>query len=173
PFPAFPTGWFRVADVRDVAVGSVRALHCLGQDLVLWRSADGVARVFDAHCPHLGAHLGVGGRMVDGALQCPFHGWRFDAGGACVGAPGRRAPTAGLRAWAVREWCGSIMVYHDPTGASPAWDLPVVPEADAPEWTPLRGANRWVIRSHPQEFEENGMDLVHFPFLHSQQTAQI
>src|SRR5262249_47520032 len=104
PFPAFPTGWFRVADARDLAVGSVRALHCLGQDLVLWRSADGAARVFDAHCPHLGAHLGVGGRMVDGALQCPFHGWRFDAGGACVGAPGRRAPTAGLRAWAVREW---------------------------------------------------------------------
>src|SRR5262249_32159652 len=53
------------------------------------------------------------------------------------------------------------------------WELPTVAEAGAPEWTELRPANRWVIRSHPQEFEENGMDLVHFPFLHSQQTAQI
>jgi phenylpropionate dioxygenase-like ring-hydroxylating dioxygenase large terminal subunit len=48
-----------------------------------------------------------------------------------------------------------------------------MPEAGSAEWTPFRPANRWVIRSHPQEFEENGMDIVHFPFLHSQQTAEI
>jgi phenylpropionate dioxygenase-like ring-hydroxylating dioxygenase large terminal subunit len=174
PFPAFPVGWFRVADAADLPPGAVRPLKVLGQDLVLTRGDDGVARAFDAHCPHLGAHLGVGGRMVDGALQCPFHGWRFDAGGDCVGAAGgRRTPAARLRAWPTREWCGAILVHHDPEAARPTWELPAMPETESPDWTPFRPANRWVIRSHPQEFGENGMDIVHFPFLHSQQTAEI
>jgi phenylpropionate dioxygenase-like ring-hydroxylating dioxygenase large terminal subunit len=174
PFPAFPIGWFRIADAGDLRPGDVRAVKALGQDLVLTRAQDGVARAFDAHCPHLGAHLGVGGRLLDGVLQCPFHGWRFDSGGACVGAAGgRRPPAARLRAWPTREWCGAILVYHDPDTAEPAWELPAMPEVGTADWTALRPANRWVIRSHPQEFGENGMDIVHFPFLHSQQTAEI
>ena len=125
PFPAFPIGWFRIADTQGLRPGEVRAVKALGQDLVLTRGQDGVARAFDAHCPHLGAHLGVGGRLLDGVLQCPFHGWRFDSGGACLGAAGgRRTPAARLRAWPTREWCGAILVYHDPEAAEPAWDLP-------------------------------------------------
>src|SRR5678809_465596 len=76
PFPPFPSGWFRVADAGDVRPGTVRPLRYFGRDLVLTRGADGAPHLFDAHCPHLGAHLGVGGRVVDGTLQCPFHGWR-------------------------------------------------------------------------------------------------
>ena len=174
PFPPFPSGWFRVADARDARADTVRALRYFGRDLVLTRGADGAPRLFDAHCPHLGAHLGVGGRLVDGTLQCPFHGWRFDGDGRCVSAPmTTRTPAARLGTWAAREWCGAILAYHGPENEAPSWEPPVVPESSSPEWTPLRPANRWVIRSHPQEFGENGMDLAHFPFLHSQQTDQI
>ena len=35
----------------------------------------------------MGAHLGVGGEVVnDRCVQCPFHGWLYDgATGYCVG----------------------------------------------------------------------------------------
>jgi nitrite reductase/ring-hydroxylating ferredoxin subunit len=173
PFSAFPIGWFRVASLTDTPRGSVRPLRAFGQDLVLVRGVSGPALVFDAHCPHLGAHLGVGGKLVEGALQCPFHGWRFATDGACQQVPGaQRLPAARLRPWPVAEWCGQVFVWHHPQGAASGWELPPLPEWDSPEWR-FRAANAWTIRSHPQEFGENGMDVAHFPFLHCQQTETI
>jgi hypothetical protein len=60
PFTPFPTGWFRVAASQDLGRCDVRALQYFGQDLVLYRGEDGVPRLLDAYCPHLGAHLGLG-----------------------------------------------------------------------------------------------------------------
>jgi hypothetical protein len=69
PFPASPNGWFGVGAGADLAPGDVWPLTYLGRDLVLFRGEDGVARVFDAHCPHLGAHLGVGGRVCGDSTE--------------------------------------------------------------------------------------------------------
>ena len=58
PFPAVPDGWFSIGASEDIEVGVVATLHYLDRELVAFRGEDGVVRVFDAHCPHLGAHLG-------------------------------------------------------------------------------------------------------------------
>ncbi len=41
----------------------------------------------EAYCKHLGANLGVGGKVVNQkCIQCPFHGWLYDGEtGICVG----------------------------------------------------------------------------------------
>ncbi|MFN2425072.1 MAG: Rieske 2Fe-2S domain-containing protein, partial [Candidatus Binatia bacterium] len=65
PMTPFPDGWFQVAYSDELEAGQVEPLHYFGRDYVLFRGADGEARVFDAFCPHLGAHLGYGG-MVEG-----------------------------------------------------------------------------------------------------------
>ena len=33
--------------------------------------------VTDAYCPHLGAHLGFGGKVEGDCIKCPFHEWKF------------------------------------------------------------------------------------------------
>jgi phenylpropionate dioxygenase-like ring-hydroxylating dioxygenase large terminal subunit len=95
PFPR-PYGWFSVGRLDELPEASVSPLRVQGTDLVLWRDdgcsagagpADVAWRLFDAYCPHLRAHLGVGGRVGGGCLVCPFHEWSFDAGGANVGIP--------------------------------------------------------------------------------------
>ncbi len=54
----------------------------------MFRGQDGKAYVVDAYCPHLGANLAVGGRVVGGCIECPFHGWQFrGADGKCVKIP--------------------------------------------------------------------------------------
>ena len=63
------------------------ALKYFGRDLVLWRDEAGEFHLQDAFCPHLGAHLGVGGAVEDGCIRCPFHGWTFDGTGACTNIP--------------------------------------------------------------------------------------
>ena len=89
PFPPFPNGWFQVAYTDEVAPGGVRSLHAFGKKLVLYRTESGEARVFDAHCPHLGADLGVGGKVEGDTIRCPFHGWRYGEDGRCVEVPSR------------------------------------------------------------------------------------
>jgi len=40
PFSAFPSGWFRVGYSGELPPGKVKPLHYLGQDLVLFRTAN-------------------------------------------------------------------------------------------------------------------------------------
>lgn len=71
PFTSFPNGWFRVAYSDELPINKVQPLHYFGQDLMLFRSEDGVAHVIDAHCPHLGAHRDV--REVNGLILVWYH----------------------------------------------------------------------------------------------------
>ena len=49
----------------------------LGQNLAVFRDDKGYPHALDAYCPHLGAHLAVGGQVFGNCIECPFHGWRF------------------------------------------------------------------------------------------------
>ena len=59
----------------------------LGERLVLFRDEQGRLGLINRHCPHRGADLCYG-RLEDGGVRCPFHGWLFDVGGQCLEQPG-------------------------------------------------------------------------------------
>lgn len=67
-------GWTQVAFAGDLREDVV-PVDVGGRALVAVRRVDGYA-VYDARCPHRGAHLGYGGRLEGDALVCPFHGHR-------------------------------------------------------------------------------------------------
>lgn len=166
PFPT-PSGWFRVGFCDEIEPGSVQPLHYFGRDLVLVRPEQGPARVFDAHCPHLGAHLGFGGTLEGETLRCPFHGWGFGMDGRCVDVPyaQRIPPQAALGCWPTRVRNGVVWVWHHPAGAEPGWEAPEIAEVDDPAWTPFRH-HRWQVRTHNQEIAENTADPAHFQVVH-------
>lgn len=166
--PPIPDGWFAVAFARDLVAGEVVPIRAFGEDLVLFRTRDGEARVLDAYCPHLGAHLGEGGRVVGDALRCPFHGWVFDgATGRCTQIPycERIPPRARLRAWDTVERNGMIFVWHHAESKPPAWDVPEVPELSDPDWTEPR-AWQLEIPAPVQDSHENNNDPQHFLVVH-------
>lgn len=169
PFSAFPNGWFRIAYSNELPNGGVKPLHYFGKDLVLFRTEDGFPQVFDAHCPHLGAHLGYGGKVEGNTLRCPFHGWCFDIEGHCVQVPysNKMAPKAQLKSLPVCEVNGLIMVYYHAQAELPSWHIPELPEWNLSDWTPFQ-RRIWKIRTHPQEMGENGLDTAHLLWLHEQ-----
>jgi phenylpropionate dioxygenase-like ring-hydroxylating dioxygenase large terminal subunit len=172
PYPAYANGWFRVAYSQELAVGEVQPLRYLGRELVLMRDETGRAHVLDAFCPHLGAHLGFGGRVEDGTLRCPFHAWRFDpASGACVEVPYAKKipPKASLGVWPVAEKNGLILLHHHAHGDAPTWEIPDLPEFGSSEWTPYE-IRRWTVRSRWLDMNENAVDRVHFRYVHGTQT---
>lgn len=137
-----------------VTVGGVR--------LALFRGRDGVGGVAD-RCPHRGVSLALG-KVVDGQLQCPFHGWRFERGGGCAHVPfNPDVPTARLGVPAVPavERMGLVWVY---LGAEAVGE-PVVPELAA-----RPGARFGFLYEdwdcHWTRVMENMLDTPHLPFVH-------
>ena len=171
PFPAYPNGWFRVAYTHELARGEVRPLRYFGRDLVLFRDEAGEARVLDAHCRHLGAHLGHGGRVDGTGIRCPFHGWRWTGEGVCDDIPyaKRIPPGARIRAWALVEQSGIVFVHHDQDGRPPEYALPHLLQVGDPAWTPLE-IRRWTVRSRWLDMNENAVDRAHFQFVHGTKT---
>jgi 3-ketosteroid 9alpha-monooxygenase subunit A len=167
PFPAYPNGWFAIAYGDELGVGEVVTIRYFGRDLVMWRGEDGVARVFDAHCPHLGAHLGFGGFVEGNGVRCPFHHWRWGADGACDEIPyaKRIPPKARIRSWPVDERNGLILVWHHAEQKPPDRELVDIPEYDSPDWADYVRVG-WTVRSRMYDMGENPVDAQHFRFLH-------
>ena len=138
--------------------------RAVGRDLVLWRDGD-EHHVFDAYCPHLGAHLGVGGRVVDGCLVCPFHEWSFAADGTNVAIPYADRPNrkATVRSYPTVVRNRQLLFwYHPDPQVGPTWDVPDALPDDAVEC--LRFSRR--VRSVWQEISENSVDMAHFASVH-------
>lgn len=55
--------------------------------LVLFRTKEGRTAALPDRCPHRFAPLSAG-KVCDGQIECPYHGWRFAADGRCTRAPG-------------------------------------------------------------------------------------
>ena len=166
PMPAVPHGWYALLRSEELRPGEVVSLHYFGRALIAFRGADGRAAVRDAHCPHYGAHLGVGGKVVDGAVECPFHGWRFGTDGRCTHAPyAARTPKVSIGGFVVREHSGLVLVHAGP--GEPSWEVPEIPETTSRDFaSPVDDTCR--ARIHIQEMRENIVDESHFTFIHGQ-----
>ena len=170
--PRFPFGtpfsWYPVAWSSEIARGDVIRRAYFGEELVVFRTEDGEACVLDAYCPHLGAHLGVGGKVDGEGIRCPFHGWRFGGDGSCLDVPYARRKPQGVRArtYPTREAAGVVWAWYHPDGAAPTFDPPSIPEFGAEDWTPDWTQYDWTIRTHPQEISENSVDWPHLTEVH-------
>ena len=176
----FQLGWS-----RQFPTGEPVPLHYFGTDLVAYRGESGTVRLFDAHCPHLGAHLGFGGEVRGDDLVCPFHGWRYDGEtGANVEIPYSARtcfPKVSLRSWSVDEHCGVVYFWHDANGLDPQWPAPR-PIESLEDFFPTHpeGERTWKLQLFPQFIPDGDpvlvptvtmatiivlMDLVYFTFL--------
>lgn len=170
-----PTGWFQVAWSSDVAIGQVIPLTYFGTELVAFRGRDGAVSVLDAHCQHLGAHLGRG-CVVEKGIQCPFHGWVWDGNGRNVEIPYEAKPNRirRVRSWPVTERNDSLYVWHDAERRQPQWEVPdafaalgsVFGDADYFPLTDAACVRYSGVHVHPQVIAENAVDPHHFRFVH-------
>jgi nitrite reductase/ring-hydroxylating ferredoxin subunit len=169
--PPSPNGWYTLLLSRELPPGGVRSMTFMGQDIVVFRTRSGDVAAADAFCPHLGAHLGYGGTVIDECIRCPFHGFRFDARGDCTYIPYGTTPPplAKLRMLHVRESHGLILAHHDGDGNAPAWEVPALEMAG---WSALL-VKEWRLRGHPQETTENSVDLGHFSEIHGYSGVEV
>ena len=145
----------------------VKALRLLGQDLVLFRDAQGSWGLLDRDCPHRGADLAFARHEPDG-IRCPFHGWKFAPDGRCLETPAEPAGSTlcqrvRQRSYPVMVRAGVVWAWLGPEGAAPpalpAFDAFTAPASHAFAFKGLWRCN-WL-----QAFEV-GIDPAHPSFLH-------
>jgi phenylpropionate dioxygenase-like ring-hydroxylating dioxygenase large terminal subunit len=82
--------WFAIA-LGDKIANKPIAFTLLDRPIVLARFDDAQVVAYEDRCPHREAPLSAG-CVVGNSIQCPYHGWRFDASGALVEIPGLQDP---------------------------------------------------------------------------------
>lgn len=180
-----PSWWVPVAAALDLRAAAPLAARAFGEDLVLWCAGDAASPgapgakiapiAFTDHCPHRGARLSRG-RIEAGQLECPYHGWRFDAAGRAVAIPALPAfappETHRACAWQAMQMHGLVWVAPAsapraaPHGPDPLEDvlLPADGQPAVPSRRVLCGP--FDVSTSAPRVVENFLDTAHFGFVH-------
>jgi len=156
--------WYVAAWSEEVGSGQLLARRLLDEPIVIYRDADGLPHALADRCPHRFAPLSLG-KVVDEAIQCPYHGLRFDTTGACIHNPHGPVPKAArVRSYPIVERYSAIWIWPgDPAHANPD----AIPEFDflVPEHCYV--GTGYMAIDGPYELEiDNILDLSHIEFLH-------
>lgn len=162
-----PREWYAACFSRDLGRRRPLARTVHGLPLVLFRDASGRAVAGFDRCPHRNAPLSLG-RCSDGQIECAYHGWRFDAEGACVAVPGwltdaPNSPARRLDMVPAVERDGIVWVVPSLDGSTKP-EPPSIPHADDPAYTVVR--HDGTIDGTVVAAVENALDVPHTSVLH-------
>jgi 5,5'-dehydrodivanillate O-demethylase len=156
--------WLPIAPYSLLLENPVRKVRVLGEDLVLYRDKSGALGLIGDRCLHRKVDLQLGIPDECG-LRCPYHGWLFDATGACIERPMESSPKAAVRqklkGYPVQELGGLVFAYMGPLPAPavPRWDLLVWPNA-------IRQIAINVLDCNWLQCQENTGDPTHSAYVH-------
>ncbi|MHB1004954.1 MAG: Rieske 2Fe-2S domain-containing protein [Chloroflexota bacterium] len=161
-----PNQWYAILDSSEVKRGKPVGVVRMGERLVAWRDGRGQVQLLRDLCPHRGAALSLG-KVHGDTVACPFHGFRFDAGGRCrlIPANGRSAkvPEAfRVAAYTAREAHGLIWIWWGEQQA----ELPPLPFFENLDERFAYSTFRDPWNVHYTRAIENQLDVVHLPFIH-------
>ena len=156
--------WHPVAFANDVTDQPL-PIRLLDEPLVLVRLGEEIV-CFKDLCIHRGTALSLG-KVMDGQLQCAYHGWELDSTGACVRIPSRPQGSIPKKArvdkYACEEAAGLVWVCLEPPALFP---LPEYSVWDNPEYRTVR-IPLYDWNSSAARRIENFVDFSHFPFVHA------
>lgn len=157
--------WQPVALSRQVAEGKARPVRILGEELTVYRGANGEAHLVGARCAHRRTVLHTG--WIEGdEIRCMYHGWKFDASGQCTERPAERdagLPNVRIPAYPVHEYCGFIFAYLG-KGPAPAFELPRKDAFEQAGAIVVARVEIWPCNW--LQLVENSLDAVHVSFVH-------
>jgi phenylpropionate dioxygenase-like ring-hydroxylating dioxygenase large terminal subunit len=130
----FEATWYPLAFVQDLDVTRPTSVSVYDRPLVLFRGDTGAWTCLLDRCPHRNSKLSDG-ELVDGKLECLYHGWQFDGDGQCARIPQLDADKpkparANLSPLALVEKQGMLWVWLGDSERADEDAIPSIPELD-------------------------------------------
>eukprot|EP00523_Entomoneis_sp_CCMP467_P005697 CAMPEP_0168764200 /NCGR_PEP_ID=MMETSP0724-20121128/24753_1 /TAXON_ID=265536 /ORGANISM="Amphiprora sp., Strain CCMP467" /LENGTH=582 /DNA_ID=CAMNT_0008813421 /DNA_START=92 /DNA_END=1840 /DNA_ORIENTATION=+ len=165
--------WWPVVTVDSLKEDRPNQIRVLGKPLVTYfNQKDEEWKVLDDMCSHRFAPLSEG-RVLNGNLQCAYHGWCFDSSGTCTRVPqqpDRVDKAKPVQSYAVKKDLGILWVWMDPETLDSIGNkirLPIDPLLR--KCYEGSGDTYCFMRDLPYGMEilgENLLDLSHLPYAH-------
>ena len=158
--------WYAVLSSKQVKKNKMIGVTRLSEKLVFWRDDAGEVHCIYDKCCHRGASL-CAGKLVGNHVECPFHGFQYDASGkvTLIPANGKNAKVPEnyrVNAYQARDAYGLIWVWYGDNNA----ELPEIPffEELTDGFSYGEISENWSV--HYTRSIENQLDVVHLPFVH-------
>lgn len=160
--------WYPLYLAQNVPEDAPLGLTVFDQQVVLYRDSNGDLRCFQDRCPHRLAKLSEG-QLVDGRLECLYHGWQFEGEGKCV-----KIPQLPANAKIPRSACTKTYEVRDSQGVVWIWmSHKTPPNPNKIPWFEnfARPGFRDFSTTHELPYDhsillENLMDPAHVPISH-------
>lgn len=161
-----PNFWYAILESRKVRNKPV-SIKRMGEDLVLWREPNGNLICMIDRCPHRGAALSLG-RVNNGCIECPYHGFQYDAQGQCKLMPcnGKEAkipPGFDVKTFPTCESQGFIWIWWG-ENRSQLPDLRWFEELPNSLIYTAQASQVWDVNY--ARIMESNFDIYHVPFVH-------
>src|SRR6185503_18174104 len=142
-----------------------KRLKILGEELMIYRGADGQVALMQARCAHRSLALDYG-RVEGDCLRCPYHGWLYDASGQCLEQPAEPEGSGfkdkiKLVAYPVQEFSGIVFGYMGPLPAPllPHYDVLLMEDG-------VKEVQVQNVNANFFNHVENIVDISHLAWLH-------
>jgi phenylpropionate dioxygenase-like ring-hydroxylating dioxygenase large terminal subunit len=157
--------WYVILESKEVGRKKTLKVTRLNETMVLWRDKDSQVNCISDRCCHRGASLSCG-KVVDGKIECPFHGFLFDGDGKVklIPANGKNAKipaTQHVKSYPTFEKYGFIWIWYGDIEKKTTEPFFFKELADMSYSTFI---DHW--NSHYSRCIENQLDVVHLPFVH-------
>jgi phenylpropionate dioxygenase-like ring-hydroxylating dioxygenase large terminal subunit len=157
--------WYVILESKELKKHKPLRVKRFNETLALWRDENGSACCIADKCCHRGVSLSCG-RIADGKLECPFHGFAYDKSGKVQLIPangkGNPAPqNMKVTAYKLHEAYGLIWMWWgdaDKVSSEPFFFK------ELENFSYLSFKDNWNV--HYSRAIENQLDVVHVPFVH-------
>lgn len=159
--------WYVAGWSSEIGADTLVARTICGKRLVFWRDESGQICALDDRCCHRGAPLSTG-RKEGGTVRCMYHGFLYDATGACIEIPGQAVipPKALVRRYAVVERHRWVWIWM---GEASTADESLIPDThwlDDPDWACTK-PGRLHYDVNYQLVNDNLLDFSHLSYVHA------
>jgi len=165
--PGLRNHWYPAHFTSKLTEDKLIPFELFGEPWVLFRDENGAAACVKDECAHRACPLSLG-KVVEGQVQCPYHGWEYSRTGECTKMPSTAfCPGVTVTSLPCSEKDGLIWVWPGDQ------HVPEVPAFSKPP-------DGYVVHAEievevPVEhglLMENLLDLAHAPFTHTSTFAK-
>jgi phenylpropionate dioxygenase-like ring-hydroxylating dioxygenase large terminal subunit len=157
--------WYIVAESKELKGDLVLSRKVFDEPLALFRDENGKPVVMQDRCAHRSAPLSKG-RVTNGQITCPYHGWKYNSLGEVTQVPSQgcdvRVPRKCVKLYQVLERDDFVYVRLNPSQA--AVEPFKMSHYREHGWKTIRLQNRFM--NNVVNCAENFVDIPHTVFVH-------